>query len=157
MKIGLKFDDGGVSWRAEDADAAGMLRLRMLRESVGMDTLTDDGDATCRIVPSEEFGVERGVGIPRHGMRVDFSGIAERGAERDAADAEQTAKFLLGGKDGILRQIAGKDGVKDRIPGLAVLEFGVFEDHANLILGTCIILVILFGIYHSPCGFQERE
>ena len=86
-----------------------------------------------------------------------FLQIAERGAERDSADAEQTAKFLLGGKDGILRQIAGKDGVKDRIPGLAVLEFGAFEDHANLILETCIILVILFGIYHSPCGFQERE
>ena len=58
MKIGLKFDGAGVSWRAEETDAAGSLRLRMLRESVGMDTLPDDGDATCRIVPSGDFGAK---------------------------------------------------------------------------------------------------
>ena len=80
MKIGLKFGDAEVSWRAEDADAAGMLRLEMLKSSVGMDGFPDDGTASCRIVPRERFG-GRGVGIARHAMRIDFTDAAARGAE----------------------------------------------------------------------------
>ncbi len=38
-----------------------------------MDELADDGTAACRIVPGDHFGIGRGVGIPRHGMRIDFT------------------------------------------------------------------------------------
>lgn len=81
MKLALKFGDDMASWRAEDSDAAGMLRLGMLKSSVGMDESPDDGAATCRIVPCDRFGAGRGVGIPRHGMRVDFTTASECGAE----------------------------------------------------------------------------
>jgi len=80
VKIGLKFGDAAISWRAEDADAAGTLRLRMLASSVGMDGFPDDGAASCRIVPRDRFG-GRGVGIPRHAMRIDFTHATELGAE----------------------------------------------------------------------------
>ena len=80
MKIALKFGAGEVSWRADNSDAAGMLRLERLKSSVGMDEMPDDGEAACRIVPCGEFGT-RGVGISRHGMRIDFTQAAERGAE----------------------------------------------------------------------------
>ena len=81
MKIALALGKGEVSWRAEDADAAGVLRLGMLKSCVGMDELPDDGTATCRIVPRSEFADSRGVGIPQHGMRIDFTRAAEGGAE----------------------------------------------------------------------------
>jgi hypothetical protein len=81
VKIGLSLGGAAVSWRAEDSDAAGVLRLKMLEASVGMETFPDDGKATCRIIPCADFDPKRGVGIPRHGMRVDFTGAAERGAE----------------------------------------------------------------------------
>ena len=81
MKIGLTLGGAAVSWRADESDAAGMLRLQMLAESVGMETFTDDGDATCRIIPGADFGLKQGIGIPRHGMRVDFTEAAGRGAE----------------------------------------------------------------------------
>lgn len=71
MKTGLKLNFAEVSWRADDADAAGAARLAMLRDSVGMDTLPDDGAATCRIVAGDEMKAP--VGIPRHGMRMDLS------------------------------------------------------------------------------------
>ena len=86
MKIGLKLGDGEVSWRAEDSDAAGVLRLGMLKSSVGMEELADDGTATCRIVPRGGFRSGRGVGIPRHGMRVDFTNAADGGAEAAFSD-----------------------------------------------------------------------
>ena len=86
MKIGLKLGDGEVSWRAEDADAAGVLRLGMLKSSVGMDELPDDGAATCRIVPVDAFSAARSVGIPRHGMRIDFTRAADSGAEAAFSD-----------------------------------------------------------------------
>ena len=94
MKIGLKFDDGDVSWRAEDSDAAGVRRLEMLKSSVGMDDFYDDGAATCRIVPRGVFGVKRGIGIPRHGMRVDFT-HAERGAETAFFDGAEPEEELM--------------------------------------------------------------
>lgn len=93
MKIGLNFGDGEVSWRAEDSDAAGVRRLEMLKSSVGMDELADDGEATCRIIPSGVFGLKRGIGIPRHGMRVDFT-HAERGAEAAFFDGAMPAEEL---------------------------------------------------------------
>ena len=86
MKIALGFGDGEVSWRAENTDSAGILRLEMLKSSVGMDESPDDGTATCRIVPGAVFTGARGVGIPRHGMRIDFTRIAERGAEAAFSD-----------------------------------------------------------------------
>ena len=94
MKIALGFGDGGASWRAEESDAAGMLRLGMLKSSVGMDEVPDDGVATCRIVPRSAFGGGRGIGIPHHGMRVDFAGIAERGAETAFFDGAVADKDL---------------------------------------------------------------
>ena len=93
MKTGLRLGGGEVTWRAEDSDAAGVLRLRMLAESVGMNELADDGEATCRIIPHGGFG-SRGVGIPRHGMRVDFAHLAERGAEAAFFDGAVAADEL---------------------------------------------------------------
>ena len=80
MKIGLTLGDAAVSWRADDSDAAGILRIKMLDASTGMEKLPDDGDATCRVISGVDFGLGRGVGIPRHGMRVDFAEAADRGA-----------------------------------------------------------------------------
>ena len=80
MKIGLTLGDAAVSWRADDSDAAGVLRIKMLDASTGMETFPDDGDASCRIIPGADFGLKRGVGIPKHAMRIDFADAAERGA-----------------------------------------------------------------------------
>ena len=86
MKIALEFGAGEVSWRAEDDDAAGVLRLGMLKSSVGMDEVPDDGTATCRIVPDSALARARGIGIARHGMRIDFARVAEGGAEAVFSD-----------------------------------------------------------------------
>ena len=71
MKIGLKLNRTEVSWRADDSDSVGLMRLTMLRDSVGMEELPDDGVATCRIVAGDMMKAP--VGVPRHGMRMDFS------------------------------------------------------------------------------------
>lgn len=76
MKIGLKLNFGEVSWRADDADAAGIERLTLLRDSVGMDAFPDDGAASCRIVAGNSMTAP--IGVPRHGMRMDLSEL-ERG------------------------------------------------------------------------------
>ena len=94
MKIGLNFGDAAVSWRADDADAAGVARLKMLYESVGMERFPDDGKATCRIIPVADFAHGRGVGIPHHAMRVDFSEAAERGAEVAFSDTATAPEKL---------------------------------------------------------------
>lgn len=75
MKVGLKLRNGEVSWRADDSDDAGILRLAMLRDSVGMDELPDDEAATCRIVSRDEL--KASVGVPGHGMRMDLSALDE--------------------------------------------------------------------------------
>ena len=79
MKLGLNFDCGTVSWRAEDSDADGMLRLLRLRDSVGMDEIPDDGTATCRIVPRGDLDHASSIGVPQHAMRMGFPDGAERG------------------------------------------------------------------------------
>ena len=87
MKIGLKFGCGMVSWRAEDGDEDGMLRLIRLRDSVGMDELPDDGMADCRIVPRGRLAHDASIGVPHHAMRMALSGVEERGAEVSFSDA----------------------------------------------------------------------
>ena len=94
MKIALGFGDGEVSWRAENTDSAGILRLEMLKSSVGMNESPDDGTATCRIVPGSVFTAARGVGIPQHGMRIDFARVAECGAEAAFCDGAASEENL---------------------------------------------------------------
>ena len=73
MRVGLELYSGAmISWRADDSNAAGIIRLKLLRESVGLDVLPDEGECFCRIVPVGELDRESSVGIPRHGMRVCF-------------------------------------------------------------------------------------
>jgi len=94
VKIALDFGAGKVSWRAEASDAAGILRLGMLKSSVGMDEVPDDGTANCRIVPRSELALARSVGISQHGMRIDFTRAADCGAEVMFSDDGVPAKAL---------------------------------------------------------------
>ena len=87
MKIGLKFGCGTISWRAEDSDEDGILRIVRLRDSVGMDELPDDGTADCRIVPRDVLSRVESVGVPRHAMRMAFPDGAEGGVMATFCDA----------------------------------------------------------------------
>lgn|GEM_PF-5917410 len=87
MKFGLGFDCGTVSWRAEDTDGDGMLRLLRLRDSVGLDELPDDGTADCRIVPRGELDHAASIGVPHHSMRMALDEVAERRAAVSFSDS----------------------------------------------------------------------
>ena len=98
MKIGFELGGGAsATWRAEAGDAAGMARLAMLKESSGMDELSDDGSAGCRIVGGAELAREGGgsFGLPGHGMRIAFGGGdgPVRVAFREPTDPSQTEVY----------------------------------------------------------------
>ena len=73
MKYGFElFPNVTVSWRSDPGDRCVAAHMKMLHDSVGMDELADDGEASCRILADDHIPSppDEVIGYPR--MKIRF-------------------------------------------------------------------------------------
>lgn len=137
MKIGLKFGCGTVSWRAEDSDDDGILRMIRLRDSVGMDELPDDGAADCRIVSRDVLDRIDSIGVPRHAMRMGFLDGGKGGVMATFLDAVSPPEALEINRWRGVRKLLYLGFVPRMLTGELAMVHGALLEHDGRALLLC--------------------